>query len=233
MDRASAEHYVTASDGANREPLAAFAEGSPWYNPPAVRGVIPIGVVAVALFATGCGGGSRQDAHEPSGNFPMAVSQAKFPLHQTLAEKSRMTISVRNTGSKPIPNVAVTVTPAGEGTEAQAFAEASNEPGLADRSRPVWVIDSGPHGGVTAYSDTWALGQLPPGRTTTFMWDVTAVQPGVHKIAYRVAAGLNGKARAVGAGGAPVGGTFTVNVDSKPAQAIVTASGKVKRITAK
>jgi hypothetical protein len=187
----------------------------------------------VALTASGCGGGTRQDAHEPSGDFSVAVSQASFPLQQTLAQKSRLTIAVRNTSTKTIPNIAVTVTPQGEGTEAQAFAEASNQPGLADRSRPVWVVDDGPHGGVTAYSDTWALGQLPAGRTTTFKWDVTAVQPGLHTIVYRIAAGLNGKAKAVASGGGPVGGTFKVNIDSRPAEAIVTASGKVKRITAK
>jgi hypothetical protein len=193
-------------------------------------------------LATGCGG-ARQDAKEPKGNFPVAITSATFPLHQSLAQKTRMTIAVRNAGTKDIPNVAVTVTPLGEGTKAQAFAEvaagcdnsaaASAACPLADRSRPVWVVDTGPGGGVTAYSDTWALGRLPAGRTTRFTWHVTAVQPGVHKIEYRVAAGLNGKAVAVLAGGGVPRGTFDVNVDRRPVQAIVTASGKVERVTPK
>jgi hypothetical protein len=208
-----------------------------------VRGALPIGACVLGLVATGCGGGARQDAHEPSGKFPVSVTTARFPKHQSLAQKSRMTIAVRNAGTKEIPNVAVTVTAAGEGTAAQAFAEVSTAQGcsvnsaadgpvcpLADKSRPVWVVDKGPKGGVTAYSNTWALGRLPAGRTTTFTWDVTAVVPGTHKLNYRVAAGLNGKAKT---DPRIVGGSFTVDISSKPVQAIVTASGKVKRITAK
>jgi hypothetical protein len=198
-----------------------------------VRGAYLIGACALGLVATGCGGGARQDAKEPKGRFPVAITIASFPKHQTLAERSRLTIAVRNAGTKEIPNVAVTISPDGEGTKAQAFAEVSNEQDLADRSRPVWVIDNGPSGGVTAYSNTWALGRVPAGRTTKFTWDVTAVRAGVHKVRYQVAAGLNGKAVAVLPGGGTPAGTFTVNVDSKPAQAIVTASGKVKRISAK
>jgi hypothetical protein len=198
-----------------------------------VRGAYLIGACALGLVATGCGGGARQDAKEPKGRFPVSITTASFPKHQTLAERSRLTIAVRNAGTKEIPNVAVTISPDGEGTKAQAFAEVSNEQDLADRSRPVWVVDKGPYGGVTAYSNTWALGRLPAGRTTKFTWDVTAVVAGVHKVRYQVAAGLNGKAVAVLPGGGAPAGTFTVNVDSKPAQAIVTASGKVKRISAK
>ena len=62
-------------------------------------------------------------------------------------------------------------------------------------------LDTGPHGGITAYTNTWALGSLKPNQTKTFVWRVTAVKPGVHAIKYKVAAGLDGKAKAVRAGG--------------------------------
>ena len=42
------------------------------------------GLAAVAL--TGCGGGSRQDAQEPSGTFPVTVTAASFPTTQRLAQ---------------------------------------------------------------------------------------------------------------------------------------------------
>ena len=44
-----------------------------------------------------------------------------------------------------------------------AFAEASEQPGLADPSRPVWVVDDGPTGGTTAYTNTgpWAAATRP------------------------------------------------------------------------
>jgi hypothetical protein len=165
-----------------------------------------VGALALAGFvAAGCGGGTRQDSDEPSGTFPVDVVKATFPTKQRLAEKSELLIAVRNAGDKAVPNVAVTVESdeADQTAEAAAFAEASDQKGLADPSRPVWVLDTGPHGGITAYTNTWALGQLKPNQTKTFVWHVTAVKSGVHAIKYKVAAGLDGKAKAVAAGGGP------------------------------
>jgi hypothetical protein len=190
-----------------------------------------VGVLALAgLVATGCGGGERQDSNEPSGTFPVDVVKATFPTTQRLAEKSELQISVRNTGNKAVPNVAVTVESdeADQTASAAAFAEASEQPGLADPSRPVWVLDDGPTGGVTAYVNTWAAGELKPHQTKTFVWRVTAVKPGVHAIKYKVAAGLDGKAKAVVAGGnEEPSGTFSVNISNKPADARVGSNGQV------
>ena len=182
------------------------------------------------FVAAGCGGGERQDADEPSGTFPVDVVKATFPTKQRLAETSELQIAVRNAGDKAVPNVAVTVESdeADQTAAAAAFAEASDQPGLADPSRPVWVLDTGPHGGITAYVNTWALGPLEPNQTKTFVWRVTAVKSGVHAIKYKVAAGLDGKAKAVVAGGneEPTG-SFTINVSGKPASARVGANGQV------
>ncbi len=81
---------------------------------------------------------------------------------------------------------------------------------------------------MTAYSNTWALGALQPGATATFNWAVTAVKSGTYTVEYQVAAGLNGKARAVLSDGTtqPIG-RFNVTVHNKPAQAYVNDSGKV------
>jgi hypothetical protein len=192
---------------------------------------LAVGAVALAGFVVaGCGGSKRQDSDEPAGSFPVDVVKATFPTKQRLAEKSELQISVRNAGDKAVPNLAVTVESdeADQTAEAAAFAEASEEPGLADPSRPVWVLDVGPAGGITAYVNTWALGQLRPNQTKTFVWRVTAVKPGIHAIKYKVAAGLDGKAKAVLAGGneEPTG-TFTINVSNKPASARVGAGGQV------
>jgi hypothetical protein len=190
-----------------------------------------VGALALAsLVAAGCGGGEKQDSDEPSGTYPVDVVRATFPTKQRLAEKTELQIAVRNAGRKAVPNVAVTVESdeTDQTAAAAAFAEASEQAGLADPSRPVWVIDDPPKGGVTAYVNTWALGPLKPKQTKTFVWRVTAVKPGVHAIKYKVAAGLDGKAKAVVAGGnEQPSGTFSINISNKPADARVASNGQV------
>ncbi len=204
----------------------------------------PIAAIAVALALSACGGQARQDANAPSGNFTVSVPVAKFPTSQRLAQHTHLVISVRNSDTRTIPNVAVTITNPRYGTAAQAFGEliSSTSQPLASRSRPVWIIDrppgpctyscqdGGPGGAVTAYSNTWALGALKPGATATFDWALTAVKPGTFQVQYRVAAGLNGKAKAVLADGGPPLGTFTVHVTTAPQQSYVNGNGQIVKI---
>jgi hypothetical protein len=167
------------------------------------------GVATLCLLAVaGCGGGERQDENEPEGNFPVEVVQAKFPEKQKLAKSSDLVLTVRNAGDKTIPNIAMTV---------NGFDEQKNDPELADPTRPVFAVngvqvkiagfpeakDASPRGCDTAYVNTWACGPLKPKEERTFRWSVTAVRAGDFKIDWRVAAGLDGKAKAVAAGGGP------------------------------
>jgi hypothetical protein len=166
-------------------------------------------VVAVCLLAwAGCGGGERQDENEPEGDFPVEVVRATFPEKQKLAKSSDMVVTVRNAGDDTIPNIAVTVT---------GFNRRKSDPDLADPSRPVFALngvqvkiagfpeakDASPRGCDTAYVNTWACGPLKPNDQRTFRWSVTAVKAGDFKVDWRVAAGLDGKAKAVAAGGGP------------------------------
>ena len=167
---------------------------------------------AAALAVAGCGGGERQDASEPSGTFQVDVVNASFPTKQHLAKSERFVIAVRNSGRKAVPNVAVTV---------NSFASRSQQAGLADPSRAVWVIDAAPSGGDTAYTNTWALGRLAPGQTRRFVWKVTAVQAGTHTVKWEIAAGLNGKAKATLAGNRAPSGAITVDISDRPAQSRV------------
>ncbi|MBA2766827.1 MAG: hypothetical protein H0U33_07615, partial [Solirubrobacterales bacterium] len=84
-----------------------------------------------------------------------------------------------------------------------------------------WILESGPRGGTTAYVNTWAKGELPAGETARFEWDVTAVEAGTHELAYRVAAGLDGKARAQGEGERAPEGDVTVTITDRPTDARV------------
>ena len=164
-----------------------------------------------------------------------------------------MVLAVHNVSGKTLPDVAVTIcnvtcaypAPPGEGTSAAAFSEDLQMAGLAHPSRPVWVVDNppgpcnygcsdssssgagGPSGAVTAYANTWALGALGPGQTAKFDWAVTAIAPGHHVVAWEVAAGLNGKAKAVLADGSLPHGTFTVSISNAPAQTYVNNDGQI------
>jgi hypothetical protein len=171
-----------------------------------------------AVLVAGCGGGERQDEDEPEGEFAVEVISASFPERQKLARSSDLVLTVRNVGDEAVPNIAVTV----EGLSYRA-----TEPGLSDPDRPQFALngvereiggfpeakDASPTGCDTAYVNTWACGRLAPGAERTFVWKVTAVRAGPYEISWRVGAGLDGKARAVGEdGGEAPRGSFSGTV---------------------
>jgi len=194
----------------------------------APRLILPLLAAATAALS-GCGGGERQDADEPEGTYRLEVADASFPARQGIAERTTMRIRVRNPEQRTVPNVAVTVETAGaqEGDGVTAFGQKASDSRLADSSRPIWVVDQGPAGGTSAYSNTWSLGPLRGGQTKTFEWKVTAVEAGEYSLAYRIAPGLDGKARL--AAGGKTRGTFDVRVADEPVPARVNSKGEVVR----
>ena len=234
------------SASADRHPLPPQVRECHWYRGPIVRGrprvflsfaCRPDGglrqaskaftalgsTLVVAALASGCGGGSSQDAHEVARSYDFEVLKASFPSKQAVARPATLKLEVKNTGSRAVPNVAVTV---------DSFNYKSNYPGLADNRRPIWAIEQGPGanasppvesqevsqpgGGQTAYLNTWALGALPAGQTRTFVWKVIPVKPGTHTVSFAVGAGLAGKAKARLADGGPATGKLTVNIAGSP-----------------
>ena len=191
---------------------------------------LAVGSAACALLASGCGGGTREDAHEPAGSFQLKVLRASFPAKQAVARPTKLELQVSNTGTRTVPNVAVTL---------DSLAYTEHFPELAANKRPVWVIERGPGAianppveseevsppgsGQTAYVNTWALGRLAPGATRSFIWSVVPVKPGAHTVNFTVAPDLAGRARAVAdlRTGAPVQGRFTVSVAGAPATTYV------------
>ena len=190
-------------------------------------------ISALCLLAiAGCGGGERQDENEREGNFPVEVVNATFPEDQKLAKSSDLVVTVRNAGQETIPNIAVTV---------NGFDRRKKDPDLADASRPVFALngvqveiagfpeakDASPRGCDTAYVNTWACGPLKPNEEKTFRWSVTAVQAGEFNVAWRVAAGLDGKAKAVAPGGGPAPrGQFSGTVSDEAPEVRVADDGK-------
>jgi hypothetical protein len=181
-------------------------------GPRALRLIAAPAAGLVVLVTAACGGGATQDADEPSGTYRVAIVRSSFPVRQHVATPTRLVIDVRNTGRKTVPDVAVTV---------DAFSSRSERTDLADPQRPVWIVDRPPEGSTTAYTDTWALGPLPAGETKRFVWRLTPVQPGTHRLQYRVAAGLTGQAKAVLAGDRVPEREMTVRISARPASARV------------
>lgn len=180
------------------------------------------------LALAGCASTTQQDVHEPSGNFQVRIVSANFPASQDLAKTSVLTIRVKNDGSKTVPNIAMTV---------NGFDKRSKQPELANPERPQFVInghpqriaglpeskEDSPKGCETVYVNTWACGPLKPGADKTFAWKVTAVQAGPYKVSYRVAAGLNGKAKAVAVHGGILSGSFAGEVSAAAPQTRVSS----------
>jgi hypothetical protein len=194
------------------------------------RNVVAYVLLPLAAVA-GCGGAERQDEDEPEGDFAVEVVRASFPEEQKLAKSSNLVITVRNAGRDTIPNIAVTV----DGLNVR-----EDNPELADPERPQFVINGAPRdiGGFpeskeaaplgcdTAYVNTWACGPLRAGRQKTFRWSVTAVKAGDFSIRWRVAAGLDGKAKAVGEGGGEAPrGSFSGTVSDEAPEVRVADDG--------
>jgi hypothetical protein len=190
-------------------------------------------IALVCLIAVaGCGGGERQDENEPDGNFAVEVMDASFPDAQRLAQSSNLSIMVRNAGDETVPNIALTLA----GLDYRA-----TQPSLANPERPQFAVngvpreiggfpeakDATPLGCDTAYVNTWACGPLKPGAQRTFEWKLTAVKAGPYKITWRVAAGLNGRAKAVAStGSGPPTGTFSGTVAKAAPDVRIAADGK-------
>jgi hypothetical protein len=231
----------------------------------AVRARKRVGIgLAVALTAVGvasCGGGERQDADEPEGDFPVQIVSANFPSKQQLAQNTNLTLSVANTGDQTIPDLAITIfttsdastsesssstagtTTTGTSTASQnlpqaqgSFSVRSEQQGLAIPFRPVWILEEGfpklagqtaSAGAEAAQTDTFSFGSLAANQTRAMVWNVTPVQAGTYTVHYRVAAGLQGKAKAVTADGSIPEGEFVVRISSAPPQTRVNDSGQV------
>lgn len=184
---------------------------------------VTMSFAATVLALGSCGGGARQDADEQVGTYTLDVTTASFPASQRLGRQAQMRVAVKNTGAAAVKNVAVAV---------DSFSRRSEQPGLADAGRPVWIVDESPGGGTTAFADTWALAGLAPGQTKTFRWTLTPIEAGSYRVKYTVGAGLDGKARTRGSQGASsLTGTFAVRVSRRPSAARVNPeTGAVERV---
>ena len=199
----------------------------------------------VALSACGDSGEARQDADEPAGEFPVEVTEAKFPTRQRLAETSDLELAVENIGQEQIPDLAVTICIDSCNADGP-FSLRSEQAGIANPNRPVWILeqdypkllepgisprelDDEPTGGAeAAQTNTFSFGPMAPGDELAAAWRVTPVRGGTYTVNYEIAAGLTGKAKAVTADGSQVEGSFVVTISTKPPKTTVDPDGDIK-----
>ena len=117
-----------------------------------------------------------------------------------------------------------------------SFSVRSEQEGLAIPFRPVWILEEGfpklggqtaSAGAEAAQTDTFSFGTLAANQTRAMVWNVTPVQAGTYTVHYRVAAGLQGKAKAVTGDGSVPEGEFVVRISSAPPQTRVNDAGQV------
>lgn len=203
--------------------------------------MLALALAGLSLALPGCGGGGeRQDAGEPAGEFPVKIVTSSFPTRQRLAETSLLQIGVENTGDETVPALAITISL--DRNAVHPFSIRDPQPGLADPDRPVWVLENnypklaGQHnsaGAQTANDKTFDFGPLDPGDTVEAVWQVTPVRAGIYTLDYQVDAGLTGKAKAVTADGGPPTGSFAVKISSEPPQTRVNDQGEVIEVQPK
>ena len=236
---------------------APLEESASTARPLKARKRIGIGVLGVLLAAgvASCGG-SRQDANEPRGNFPVQIVSADFPSKQKLAQNTNLTLAVANSGDKTIPNLAITIftasnastgetttttgttstgtTAGSEGRDGRPAAR-RRAPSRSAPSSRAWRSPSARSGSSKRAIPSSRVRpprpaprprrptptpseRSPPHQTKRIVWNVTPVQAGTYTVHYRVAAGLEGKAKAVTADGSVPEGEFVVRISSAPPQ---------------
>lgn len=209
----------------------------------------------MVFLATACGGGPpAQDENEPEGKFEVDVVKSSFPKDQQLAKRSRMVIEVRNVDDRTIEDINMTVN-GFDYKLTDPTDPGEPNPDVADPERPVFVVEKSPNeflrtsaerddpslvdqevnppaggdnpqGGDTSFVNNYRLGDLPPGGTATFRWDVSAVEARPYLIRYEVNAGYDGKAKAVTPDGEPATGTFRGVIEGEAPDARVDEDGR-------
>jgi hypothetical protein len=151
-----------------------------------------------------------------------------FTTSNASTSESTTTTGTTSTGTTSAPDEL----PTAQGS----FSVRSEQEGLAIPFRPVWILEEGypklegqtaSAGAEAAQTDTYAFGALAAHQTRRIVWNVTPVQGGTYTVHYRVAAGLEGKAKAVTADGSIPEGEFVVRISTAPPQTRVDDSGNV------
>jgi hypothetical protein len=201
-----------------------------------------LAALAVAALLSACGGDdSSAEADEPTGTFPVKVTEASLPAVQRLGQTSLLRLGVKNTGDRTIPTLTVTFTIAGEQgvNSSLPFGVRDPQPELAQPDRPVWVLEEGyprlfgspdPGGTTTASRKTFSFGSLDPGKAVKAVWKLSAVRAGKFTLLYSIEAGPSAKTKAETANGVAPGGSIAAEITERLPETEVTDNGEIVEI---
>ena len=225
--------------------LALRGEGqhSFWFFQRSRLRIAAIGLLAVAIAALLAGCGESSSDKEPAGEFEVGVTAASFPTLQRLGQTSLLKLSVKNEGEETVPNLVVYFSVAGKqgATASLPFGVHERQAGLANPTRPVWVLaehfpklagaSAGEKGGATTSDPkTFAFGPLKAGDTRSAVWKLSAVRQGKYTLRYEVGAGLATQTKAKTEGGVAPGGTFVAEITAQTPDTEVTDSGEIVEV---
>ncbi|MBJ7355470.1 MAG: hypothetical protein JHC98_11660 [Thermoleophilaceae bacterium] len=168
-------------------------------------------VALLAIPLAGCGSGEPQNANAPSGTWSVLVEEWKFPKRQYLGTPTDFVLKIRNTDTRDIPQLIVTI----EGLRMQV-----KQVGAASEIRPIWLTQDVDYANVTPYNSALAssfnMGPLAAGDVQTYKVALTPLRRGNHEVGYKLAADLFGDAKIVDPDDAPAEDTRTVAIDPTP-----------------
>ena len=200
----------------------------------------------MAVLLAACGESGSADG-EPGGEFDVGVTAASFPSLQRLGQTSLLRLSLKNEGDKAVPNLVVYFTVAGKqgATASLPFGVHERQAGLANPTRPVWVLAEGfpklaraggagdsaeKNPAATSDPKTFAFGPLAAGQTRSVVWKLSAVRQGKYTLRYQVGAGLGTQTKAKTEGGVAPGGTFVAEVTAQTPDTEVTDDGEIVEV---
>jgi hypothetical protein len=168
-------------------------------------------VVLVAIPLAGCGGGKEQSADAPSGTWTVLVEEWKFPKRQYLGTPTDFVLRIRNTDTREIPQLIVTI----DGLRTRV-----EQVGAASEVRPIWLPQDVDYANVTPYNSTLAssfnMGPLAAGDVKTYKVTLSPLRRGDHKVGYSLAPDLFGDNKIVDSDDQPAKDTRTVAIDPTP-----------------
>lgn len=182
---------------------------SAWRKPAYVLAVALVALLGIPL--AGCGGGERQDANAPSGTWSVLVEEWKFPKRQFLGTPTDFVLKIRNTDTRDIPDLIVTI----DGLRMKV-----DQVGAASEVRPIWLTKDVDYSNVTPYNSQLAssydLGPLAAGDVKTYSVNLTPLRRGNHEVSYSLAGDLFGKAKITDENDEPAADSRTIAIDPTP-----------------